>query len=514
MKKKLCLVVFIFSTYYLFAIGEQVFKIGAGVGWSLFEKRDSVMESESQRPWAVLALAPIKSAYPEADMFISFDEVQSSNFYDKQGRYTVEVQGRTDQAGALPARMGKGAARLFGDKGVAIKPASAAAQLSPGRRWGDFSIEFWVQPFNMGNGEQLLQWSAATRSPEGYASQRILCISVKNRFQWTFSGFFITPAGDTPQREITLVGTSPVVPKAWSHHIIRFDSQTGLLEYMVNGQPEAVAYATSTAREGGEVWTPLIGENGILTIGDRFTGLVDEFCLHSDFADASTAKYPGRGGRVETRTIDLGEPNSVVVRVDASTGRMFTHNNIPRSEFAGGNIRRFSDDAELQFFIRSSESPYVWSDDWRVFMPGKNLDNTRGRYVQIAVQFYPSGDREASPYLDEISIVYKPDEPPLPPTMVTAMAKDGAVILTWKNSPDIDTTGYFVYYGEHAGEYFGEDALQGVSPIDVGNKTGVRIDGLKNGTLYYFAVSAYDSLSPPHLGMFSREVSARPLRSE
>ncbi|MDR0785053.1 MAG: hypothetical protein LBE74_04115 [Treponema sp.] len=514
MKKKLCLVVFICSVCRLFAIGEQVFKIGAGLGWTLFEKNEGVTESKSQRPWTVLALASMKSVEPDADMVVSFDEAQPSNFYDKQGRYAVEIQGRASQAGALSARMGKGAARFFGDKGVVVKPASMSAQLSPGRHWGDFSIEFWIQPFNMGNGEQILQWSAATRSSDGYISQRIRCISAKNRFQWTFSGFFIAPTGDTPQREIILVGTSSIVPKAWSHHIIRFDSQTGLLEYMVNGQPEAVAYATSTAREGGEVWTPLIGENGVLTIGDGFIGLMDEFCFHSDFADANTIKYPRKGGRVETRSIDLGEPNTAVVRVDVSTGRIFTRNNAPHSEFAGGNIRRFSDDAELQFFIRASESPYVWNDNWSVFTPGKNLDNTRGRYVQIAVQFYPSGDGEASPYLDEISIVYKPNEPPLPPTMVTAIAKDGAVILSWKNSPDIDTLGYFVYYGEHIGEYFGEDALQGASPIDVGNKTGVRIDGLKNGTLYYFAVSAYDGLSPPHLGMFSREASARPLRSE
>jgi hypothetical protein len=514
MKEKLCLVVFIFSACHLFAIGEQVFKIGASVGWTLFEKRDGVMESDSQRPWTVLALVPVKSMNPDADMLIGFDEAKPSDFYDKQGRYTVEVQDRVGQAGALSARMGKGAARFFGDKGVTVKPTSTSAQLSPGKYWGDFSIEFWVQPFNMGNGEQILQWSATTRSAGNYISQRIRCISMKNRFQWTFSGFFIAPGDNMAQQEIILAGTSSITPKTWSHHIIRFDSQTGLLEYMVNGQLEAIAYATSTAREGGEVFTPLIGENGVLTMGDGFIGLMDEFCLYSDFADVSIARYPIEGGRVETRSIDLGEPNSAVVRVDASAGRMFTRNNTPRSEFVGRDIRRFSDDAELQFFIRASESPYVWSNDWSVFIPGKNLDNTRGRYVQIAVQFYPSGDREASPYLDEISIVYKPDEPPLPPTMVTATAKDGAVILAWKNSPDIDILGYFIYYGGRTGEYFGEDALQGASPIDVGNKTSVRIDGLKNGTLYYFAVSAYDGLSPPHLGMFSREVSARPLRNE
>jgi hypothetical protein len=513
MKKKLCLVVFIFSAFRLIAIGEQVLKIGAGAGWSLFEKRNGVTESELQRPWKVLSIAPAKPTAPDADMFISFDEDASSSFYDKQGRYTVQVQGRVSQAGALSARLGKGAARFFGGEGVSVKPASPAAQLSPGAYWRDFSIEFWVQPFSMGNGEQVLQWVATTRSANDYISQRIRCVSLKNRFQWTFSGFFTEP-GAKAQQEVVLLGTSSITPKTWSHHIVRFDSRSGLLEYMVNGQTEAVAYATSTTREGGEVYTPLIGENGVLTLGDGFIGLMDEFCLYSDFKDASTAKYPSKGGRAETRSIDLGEQNSAIVRIDASAGRMFTRNNAPHSEFIGQDIRRFSDDAELQFFIRASESPYLWNDDWRVFSPGKNLNDTRGRYIQIAVQFYPSGDGEASPYLDELNVFYKPDDPPMPPTMVTALAQNGAVVLTWKNSPDVDTLGYFVYYGTRSGEYFGEDAAQGLSPIDVGNKTDVRIDGLKNGTLYYFAVSAYDSLTPPHLGMFSREASARPLRGE
>ena len=54
------------------------------------------------------------------------------------------------------------------------------------------------------------------------------------------------------------------------------------------------------------------------------------------------------------------------------------------------------------------------------------------------------------------------------------------------------------------------------SPLDVGDHTSVRIDGLNNGTLYYFAVAAYNKPEhtlAPEPGEFSREVAARPLRS-
>jgi hypothetical protein len=96
------------------------------------------------------------------------------------------------------------------------------------------------------------------------------------------------------------------------------------------------------------------------------------------------------------------------------------------------------------------------------------------------------------------------------------VAKDGAVELSWKASSSRETGGYLVYYGTARGEYFGDRAV----PIDTGNRTSLRIEGLSNGTLYYFAVAAYNrpvsAFEPGRLviepGDFSREVAARPLR--
>ena len=88
--------------------------------------------------------------------------------------------------------------------------------------------------------------------------------------------------------------------------------------------------------------------------------------------------------------------------------------------------------------------------------------------------------------------------------------------LYWKASADDDLTGYLVYYGISQGEYFGDNDIlepsRGFSPIDVGKRTSIRIEGLKNGTLYYFVVAAYRNGNPPKPGEFSRETSARPLR--
>jgi hypothetical protein len=69
-----------------------------------------------------------------------------------------------------------------------------------------------------------------------------------------------------------------------------------------------------------------------------------------------------------------------------------------------------------------------------------------------------------------------------------------------------------VYYGTASGDY-----LEAKSPIDAGSRTSILINGLKNGTLYYFAVAAYNKPENsghafvPDPGEFSREVAARPL---
>jgi hypothetical protein len=224
---------------------------------------------------------------------------------------------------------------------------------------------------------------------------------------------------------------------------------------------------------------------------------------------------------METRPLDLGERNSQVLKVEALGGYFCPAGRNPKAgmqnEYAGSGRFRFANDAMIQFFIRAADSPYQWTDEeseWLPFEPGTDFAGTiRGRYVQLAAVLYPSGDGEAAPYLDEIRVLYRRDDPPRPPSMLNAAARDGAVDLSWRASPDTDLSGYLVYFGAASGEYFGESALLGASPIDAGKRTSLRIEGLKNGTLYYFAVAGYDRNSPADAGPFSREVSARPLRT-
>ncbi|MDR2134476.1 MAG: fibronectin type III domain-containing protein [Treponema sp.] len=556
----------------LYGADGKIISLGGASGWNLAENRTGIAEIARVRPYPVLVLSSAGSpagadafAGQEApaqspDLNLSFDGETPASFSDSLARYHVRVSPALQAADYRWARKGTGAALFPGNAAVfafasnatgaadaakvplAVEARSRDALFAPGSHIRDFSLEFWLYPMNLENGEQILSWVSSippdreeaggnARGPAGgssrdYAFQRIQCAAARNRLQWSFLDFFVSPDGKR-RLDINLAGDTPVIPKSWSHHLVRFDSDTGMIEYLVNGETQAIDYASSGRREGGEVFTPVVGEGGSFVLGGAFMGLMDEFRIHGARIDSPPIrKYPSRGGRVETRAVDLGGENSELLRIDVSGGRAAIRGGRVQGEYRNQGRFRFSDDSEIQFFVRASGNPYRWDDaDWRTFTPGTDLGGKiRGRYVQLAADFYPSGDAEASPYLEELRIVYRPDEAPLPPPVLAAQAGDGGVRLSWKSSPDSDTAGYLVYYGEAGGEYFGEGAAPGASPVNAGKRNSLFIGGLKNGVLYYFAVAAYDRANPEgpagtvpggsgafHAGEFSREVSARPL---
>jgi len=540
----ICIVYMLLFVYgSIFSVEERTILLGGGATWRTAENRNGITELGSVRPHPVLALSSNTGmtvhGYSSAsgvmgnftamrehalDLSISFDANDPGHFRDNTGNYRLSIPSDVEAAGRAFARAGNGAA-LFGRSAksspIIIQPQSSNALFSSGNRIRDFSIEFWIYPLNLENGEQIFSWVS---SRNGCLSvQRITCTTSRNRIQWSFINFFTSVNGNSSMN-IEFSGNTAIIPRTWSHHLIRFDASTGMVEYLINGSTEAIVYATASGRESSEVFTPVIGGNGVFLLGERFSGMMDEFKIHNVCVDRSSIqRYLPAGGRIETRAIDLGENNSGVIRVDATGGRVNTRN-VPAGRNFNNNIEneyrengrfRFSDDSEMNFFIRASENPYLLNNSrWENFTPGAAVSGIKGRYVQIAVDFYPSADGESSPYLEGLSVVFKPSETPLPPRNLSAIASDGSVMLRWRHSPASNTAGYLVYYSDVRGELFGRDALLGPSPIDVGITNNVLIEGLRNGTLYYFRVAAYDKKTGENsynAGEFSAEVTARPL---
>ena len=535
------LYIFLFVSGSIFAVGERTISLGGEATWRAAESRTGVTEVRSVRPHPVLVLSSATGAsvsgYSAAtgawgnfsalnesalDMSISFDERETGLFRDSIRHYRVSPSPEIEAVDRVFARAGTGAV-LFGNsspsgKGsgpLIIEPQSRNALFSADNRIRDFTVEFWLYPLNMENGEQILSWSAARPIGGNYAVQRIHCYASRNRLQWSFANFFAS-TNSSNYINVEFSGNTPVVPKQWSHHLVRFDASTGMVEYLVNGSCEAIVYATSTGRESSEVYTPIAGNGGVFLLGEHFMGLMDEFKIHNVCAGrSSTQRYSTSGGRIETRAIDLGENSSGVIRIDITGGRTGLRGTSVFNEYRQNGAFRFSDSSEINFFIRAGENPYLLnSTPWVRFTAGDDITGVTGRYVQIAADFYPSADGEISPYIDELRIVYMPGEAPLPPRNLTAVAVDGGVVLRWRHSPNANTAGYLVYYSAVRGELFGDGAVLGSSPIDAGKTNSLFIDGLKNGTLYYFRVAAYDRITGTvnnNVGEFSAEVTARPL---
>ena len=123
---------------------------------------------------------------------------------------------------------------------------------------------------------------------------------------------------------------------------------------------------------------------------------------------------------------------------------------------------------------------------------------------------YPDGKGSKSPSVTQLNINYKEIPLPLAPFKLTAVPMDGAVVLTWPYSVDDSVGGYYIFYGERPGEYLGREALEGQSPIDAGNSVSIKLSGLKNGKIYYFAIASYSKYDSKIIGELSKEVFARP----
>lgn len=431
----------------------------------------------------------------DADLFLSFDDQAP---IDGTGHWAVETIGPYERADASRFGAGAGSFRAPATR-LVLKPGPAA-MFAPDTPLGDLSLEFWLKPARADSGEIVFLWKARRRAGSAWLAQQVSSIILRNRMNFGFMNFFAAPAGKPTT--ISLQGISVLVPGVWSHHMLRFNSATGLVEYLMNGKTEAVAWATSTGKQSGDVFNPVSGGSGGLEIAQNYTGLIDEFALRGAFVENPVLrKYPASGGTATSPIFDLGSTNSTILSIEAQT--------------------RLPGESAVHWTYRAGDSSAGWRDetpDWLPFSPGTPLgavgSQPRGRYIQIRMALYPDAQGEKSPAVSSIRIVHEPDASPTPPGSISSSSGDGRLTVRWSRVSESDIKGYMVYYGDSSGDYFGTGAKEGPSPVSVTGQesTSITLHGLRNGALYFIAVAAYDDANPPHIGEFSRELTARPSR--
>ena len=468
--------------------------IGGSEGWSKLSLRRGVSEGTGRFGYPCIELAG-DSRVQDAmtDALFDFDE---KPFADKTGHYTVSKNALLLSAKSI---MGKGAALSRGTGGISIRGKRGALFGTEGPA-PSFYIEFWLLPAVAENGEVVFNWRSSRSIGRSIVYQMITASFYQNHLSWTFSNIF----DGYDKGDVTLTGITTLIPGKWAHHSIAFDEESGCIEYRVNGMLEAIAYVTSSGRSSGSVYPVYFGVPADIELCRKFTGSIDDFRIqkgtYNDLMlqksqDASAlgyAKYRVSGGRIETQPL----LTSIGASVNSVTAVM--------SE---------PEQTAVRLYVRSGDNIFGWTDSypaWRPVRSGEAVSGVNGLYFQIAADLYPDGNGARTPSITQLDIDYTVPPLPLPPFSVKASAGDGSVTLSWAHSVDESAGGYYVYYGTREGEYLGRVAHEGSSPVDAGFSQSLTLTGLKNGTIYYFAIAAYSKLDRRIVGSLSRETYARP----
>ncbi len=467
--------------------------LGGDAGWGEIAEMNGVSVGSNNGLFGYDALelsTKLANANPTTDLYLSFDEDEIS---DVTGNYTITNCNMTRSEDSVK---GSGSALSRGiNKGVTLT-GNKKALFGKSGSLGSFTIEFWLCPALAENGETVLSWRSSLNEDIHSDYQMISASFYKNHLEWTFKNIFVGYRAT----EIHLAGYNTVVPNKWARHTVSFDEENGLLEYLVDGRTESLVFVTKTGHENDTICYPRLGVKAALELCPDYVGKIDSFRISklpagrekSDILLTGNEKYRMSGGKIMTKPI-LVSHSAVIEQIDT--------------------LMSVPPETDIRFYIRSGDNCYGWNTNfpaWKEIIPGEKISGIKGLYFQLYAEFLPDGNGSQSPRLSEISVRYDEQPEPLPPFKITAHAGDGSVTLNWSYSVDDNAGGYYVYYGNRPGEYLGRMAVQGNSPVNVGNRTSVTLTGLENGRIYYFAVSAYSKIDGRINGSLSKEVFARP----
>ena len=492
--KKIFAVLFCFSSLWGVSFTDPaVFELGGKHGWGMLQYTENIQMCPGKYGNPGISLnSSAPKITQETDLYLNFD---SPSIIEETSSYTV-ASSMMRFAGAEQAKLGAGAAVCsphVKTAGLILKPRAGSFFAGEGSA-GSFTIEFWIAPSVTESGSVILQWYSAYFEKERLTDQHIIAQIIQNKLQWDF--FNIWQDKYNNGISIQLKGRTNLIPSQWSHHLITYDEEIGLLEYRMNGHTENIVYVTENGRESDAVLLSKLGHTADLSIGVHYSGMLDEMKITKRFIEQPTFveqtalfdRYHLNGGRFESLIIDSGGSMSQAKKMTVSV-------DTPAQ-------------TDAVFFIRSGENRYAWTASepaWKTVRSGQAITGIQGRFFQVAGNLYPDAEGQKTPVVHFINLEYEKDSEPLPPARLFAAPKDGSIELSWTPSIDFDVKGYMVYYGERRGEYFSKS-----SPLNVGKVLSYRIPNLDNGKIYFFAVAAYDDEEGTRVGTFSQEVWARP----
>lgn len=473
--------------------------LGGKSGWNNISRSENITTGKGRFGYECLELATNSFVFDnDTDLLIDFEKASNPI---SEGSYEIisnELRNSTETLMEKSAGLSRnlGGMSILGKHGTFFGDSGLK---------GSFSIEFWLCPSIAENGETIINWESSKNVGGELIYQLLNCSFDGGHLDWTIVNLFDSYITREEAGEIHLKGSSAVIPDSWSYHALSYDSETGILEYLVNGITEDLCYMTSNGYESGEVSLVLLGTPARIELCSEYTGKIDEIRILKrpysppDYQSAELAGSLGRmlynpaGGRFETLPIEV----STGSRLNSLTAEL----NIPEQ-------------TDIAFYVRSGDNYYEWDSSYPEWIPvesGQILSEISGKYYQVSAELFPDGNGSLTPKVTQIALDFTELPEPLPPFIVKAHPGDGSVTVSWNYSVDDTAGGYYLYYGSRSGEYLGRIALEGNSPVNVGNTTSFTLTGLQNGKIYYFAVAAWSALDERISGALSKEVYARPM---
>ena len=473
--------------------------MGGKQGWPALQYSKNVTTGEGRFGYDCVELASNSFVADEyTDLLIDFENpgnpVSDGNYRIVKNNLKISDQTINEKSAGL--------SRNTGGLSVAGNPGTFFG--SEGLK-GSFSIEFWLCPSVAENGETIVKWDSSKRVGGRLVYQYLNATFNKGVIEWNLLNFFDTTLIPNLESNIVLKGRKRIIPDTWTHHVLSYDSENGILEYLVDGITEDIKYITSNGREDGDVAFVAMGNPAKLNFCTEYTGKIDDIRIlrrayaQPEYQDAEHAggighmQYLTEGGYFVTKPIMVSK-GSVLKSLEAEMS-------VPR-------------ETAVSYYVRAGDNYFGWNDSSPAWVPvesGEDIKNVSGLYFQVAAELFPDGDGKKSPTITEIVLNYEKLPDPLPPFVIKAEAGNGSVTVSWNYSVDDSVGGYYLYYGNRPGEYLGRVAFEGESPINVGNTSSFTVTGLDNGKIYYFAVAAWSAYDENVVGKLSKEVFARPL---
>ena len=465
--------------------------IGGANGWNDLQTAEGVTTGVGRFGYECVQLETSARRAGEAtDLLLTFDE---NGVRDETGHYTVMANSLSLTKDAIK---GHGAALSRGTRGGIALQGNSQSVFGRTGLVGSFSIEFWLCPAIAESGESVLEWRSSRNVNRSSQYQVITATFASNHLEWNFSNIFAGYA----ERDVILTGITNIIPNRWARHTISFDQESGLLEYCLDGRTEALRFVTLNGHENDTVCDPVLGVVADLELCPSYTGKIDNVTIETrpytreavETYASGNETYRVSGGRFTTHPLLISQSATL----DAVHALM----NVPAQ-------------TDVRLFVRSGEDCWGWTDTypaWKEITAGEALTGVNGLYFQVAAELLPDGGGTTSPSITQLELQYTEQPLPAAPFTVRAEPGDGSVTLSWSYSVDDTAGGYYVYYGNRPGEYLGRAAAEGMSPVRAGNVTSLTLNGLQNGTIYYFAVSSYSRIDGSINGPLSQEVYARP----